>query len=632
MDRAALLQRLQGYEWRDVEFKACRRGVSQDAYKTVSAFANTAGGWLVLGVEERDGEYRPAGVEEVDRVQNEFLSALRSGKFNRPVTVNASAIEVESRTLLVFQIPEAPIHQKPVHLGRDLQETYLRSGAGDERVTPDELRRLLADAEGRQRDAQVVDTDPATSFDPQTIARYRAAQVRLTPGEEADRPALDWLRDGGLVVESHGRLRPTVASILLFGTRAQVNSLLPRPVVDFQRIDQLFQEELPDPRWNDRALCECNLLTAWWTLLDRFHAQAERPFALDPNSLERRDLPPDYLTFREAAVNLLVHQDFADHAQWASIHLWRNRWIFANPGLPLPRQEELLEPGPKRTRNPMMLAAFRRIGLSDQGGTGLRAIYGNVRRLSYPLPELSWDRTCNRFALTIAKEALVSPEQALFQAQLGVHLTDDQARIFAALCRQGSLLLNEARALLGCTGDEARSQFNRLTTQGLITVVATAPLTIRLAEHLRDRWDLMRRGAAARLEGETPRTPGAVVPQSGPSAQPIPSLVTDQANPGTAPGLTNLPASLLTNLSEAQLTILRRSSTPQTRDQLQAVTGHKHRNHFVRQHFRPLIEHGLIALATPMKATDPRATYLLTEAGLRLLRALPQPPPATEAD
>ena len=54
--------------------------------------------------------------------------------------------------------------------------------------------------------------------------------------------------------------------------------------------------------------------------------------------------------------------------------------------------------------------------------------------------------------------------------------------------------------------------------------------------------------------------------------------------------------------------------------------------HFVRQHFRPLIDHGLIALAAPMKATDPRATYLLTEAGMRLLHALPERPPNAEAD
>ena len=39
MNREELLDRLQGYEWNDIEFKQAHKGVSQDAYKTVSAFA-----------------------------------------------------------------------------------------------------------------------------------------------------------------------------------------------------------------------------------------------------------------------------------------------------------------------------------------------------------------------------------------------------------------------------------------------------------------------------------------------------------------------------------------------------------------------------------------------------------------
>ena len=39
MTREELLDRLQGYEWNDIEFKQARKGVSEDAYKTVSAFA-----------------------------------------------------------------------------------------------------------------------------------------------------------------------------------------------------------------------------------------------------------------------------------------------------------------------------------------------------------------------------------------------------------------------------------------------------------------------------------------------------------------------------------------------------------------------------------------------------------------
>ena len=44
MTRDELLTRLKGYEWTDFECKKAQRGVPNDAYATVSAFANTVGG------------------------------------------------------------------------------------------------------------------------------------------------------------------------------------------------------------------------------------------------------------------------------------------------------------------------------------------------------------------------------------------------------------------------------------------------------------------------------------------------------------------------------------------------------------------------------------------------------------
>jgi len=39
MDRQELIQRLQGFEWNDIEFKRVRGGVPEDAYRTTSVFA-----------------------------------------------------------------------------------------------------------------------------------------------------------------------------------------------------------------------------------------------------------------------------------------------------------------------------------------------------------------------------------------------------------------------------------------------------------------------------------------------------------------------------------------------------------------------------------------------------------------
>ena len=84
MTKDELIAALGRYEWKHVEFKKAQRGVSMDAYKTVSAFANTAGGYLVFGVQDTNEGFKIVGVIEFDKVQNDFLSSLRSGQTLNP--------------------------------------------------------------------------------------------------------------------------------------------------------------------------------------------------------------------------------------------------------------------------------------------------------------------------------------------------------------------------------------------------------------------------------------------------------------------------------------------------------------------------------------------------------------------
>ena len=147
MTKAKLLELIEKYEWNDFECKKAQRGVPDDAYTTVSAFANTAGGWLVFGVKDINGNLEIVGVEEVDKVQNDFLSTLRSGeKLNRVITVSEETVEHEGKTLLVFFIPESPRSEKPVYLKGDIRQSYIRKGSGDEKCTQTEIERFLRDS------------------------------------------------------------------------------------------------------------------------------------------------------------------------------------------------------------------------------------------------------------------------------------------------------------------------------------------------------------------------------------------------------------------------------------------------------------------------------------------------------
>lgn len=54
MTKQELLNKLQDIEWEDFEVKLARGGVPKSAWESVSAFSNTAGGWLIFGVEEKN--------------------------------------------------------------------------------------------------------------------------------------------------------------------------------------------------------------------------------------------------------------------------------------------------------------------------------------------------------------------------------------------------------------------------------------------------------------------------------------------------------------------------------------------------------------------------------------------------
>lgn len=81
MNKEELLARLKGIEWDDFEVKASITELSKDVWSTVSAFSNTSGGWLVLGVEQKGKTFHVQGVDNAEKIEYQKWAETQSCAF-----------------------------------------------------------------------------------------------------------------------------------------------------------------------------------------------------------------------------------------------------------------------------------------------------------------------------------------------------------------------------------------------------------------------------------------------------------------------------------------------------------------------------------------------------------------------
>ena len=128
--------------------------------------------------------------------------------------------------------------------------------------------------------------------------------------------------------------------------------------------------------------------------------------------------------------------------------------MFWNPGDSFAATDELLDLTEKEVRNPAIVAAFRRIGLSEKAGTGVRAIFQGWQRLGHVPPVIEDDKAKKTFELLLLRER-AGQQRATAAA--------------GATRREGrGASLADATAVTGHSGREARKVLDALAVQGLL--------------------------------------------------------------------------------------------------------------------------------------------------------------------
>lgn len=578
MDRETLLERLRGIEWDDFEVKEAAGGVPKSAYETVSAFANTAGGWLVFGVKQSKSGFEVVGVSDPDAMQNDFLGGCRSTeKFSRPVEVRPHHFEIDGRSVLAFYITPARRFDKPVRVRVDKAwYAYIRVAARDQRCTPEEEGRFLRDATTDTFDAQVMLGVGLGDLDETSIRWVRGLYQSRHPEK-----SLSALSHAGFLDEL-GLLQDgevTHAAALFMGRPKLIGRLKPAGLVDFRLVRLQWAQEVPAHRYDDRLLCEGNIVETLQAMLRRILDLVPNPFTLDPDTLQRHAHPPEYPALREALVNLLIHQDYADQHRTARILWYADRTVFDNPGDSLVALPAMLDGGASDLRNPRITRLMRLIGYADQVGTGMSTIVRTWRVVDRTPPVIVNDPGRKSYAITLSWVRVPQASDAAWKARIGASVSHDEARVLAWLREVGAASRTAARLATGATARETREMVDHLLINRLIETADEEGDLIRLAAHIREILD---------AEQVTP----PVTPPVGPPVGPV----------------------------EALLMLLHREGTLGAKA-IREGLGLRDRAHAREAYVKPALDAGLVEMTRPEAPQSRLQQYRLTDAGRALLVA-----------
>lgn len=132
----------------NLECKKAESNLPKSVWETYSSFANTTGGIILFGIEEKKAEIDISkkfvinDIKNADKIISDFWNTINSEKvkINILIDSNVGKCDIEGKTVVWIEVPQASYKQKPVFLnGNPLKGSYKRNHEGDYHCTEEEI-------------------------------------------------------------------------------------------------------------------------------------------------------------------------------------------------------------------------------------------------------------------------------------------------------------------------------------------------------------------------------------------------------------------------------------------------------------------------------------------------------------
>lgn len=462
----------------DVEFKVAERNLPSSLWETVSAFANTYGGRIVLGVDDSGDAPVIIGVRNADRLIDHFYTSMRNPQKISCAICEPSDVmvhDIGDKIIIVLHVREATRRERPVFINDSpYHGTYVRGLTGDHHCTRQEVNRMMREADEDSVDSTILLGFGQGDLAGDTIARYRRRYQNLnlnSPYNDLD--TIDFLRAIGAyrrdrISDTEG---VTLAGLLMFGRSEAIRDRRPGHLIDYRKV--VPESDLG--RWVDRVVSEGNLLDAFDAIYPRLISDLEVPFRV--HGAIRIDESPLHTGLREALVNLLVHADYAEPDSSVILRM-SDGCLLRNPGNSrVPISELRSGIVPSRPRNPILFRMFRYVGLAEEAGTGLASIFQTWRDRGLLPPYIDPRSERYEFTLLLPYIDFMPDEERGWLERLGGGFSyeDQLALIYAK--REQTVDNEKLRGLTGLHPADATKVLTSLRDRTLLEMQGTGRST-----------------------------------------------------------------------------------------------------------------------------------------------------------
>ena len=469
-----------------LEVKKAVGGLPKSLWETYSAFANTNGGIILLGVEElADKSLSVTEISDPEKLVRDFWNTLNNHeKISTSILLDKHVhIEtVDEKKIIIIEVPRADRGLRPVFINKNpYTGTFRRNGEGDYHCSQEMVRAMIRDNGEKTQDMLVLESMSLDVFDYESLRHYRNRMKVTRPGHVWEMlEDIEFLQKlGAIGVGEDEKLHPTAAGLLMFGFEYEIVREYPNYFLDYQ------EHYDTDIRFTDRIYSTSgewsgNVFDFFFKVYNKLiqNPKIKVPFKMN-DGLTRLDDTPIHVALREALANCVSNADFYGE-RGLVIRNNIDDIVFENPGNFRIELREALCGGVSSPRNAVILKMLNLLNIGERTGSGIPLIFAAWKSEGFSEPVYTEQIEINRSFLSLSLAETSDKKQAIktsdkkqaattANAKPKNKISDNRKRsILDYLASHESSTSKEVADHLGISSDRARVYLQEFVFNGIV--------------------------------------------------------------------------------------------------------------------------------------------------------------------